>query len=138
MLSISYLVYSVNYHDLWFTITTLVLELQSQSQVNIDLAPLLQALHIYVYIPSAMKVSPQRGGWTYFESCDISPENTPILHAASLALFMCTCSNSAMLFCHVLEMQMCLPSFVSPSSCMVLLLWCFLLNMTAMCYNINR
>ena len=34
-------------------------------------------------------------------------------------------------------MQMCLPSFVSPS-CMVLLLWCFLLNMTAMCYNINR
>ena len=50
MLSISYGVYSVNYHDLWFTITTLALELQSQSQVNIDLAPLLQALYIlYVY-----------------------------------------------------------------------------------------
>ena len=35
-------------------------------------------------------------------------------------------------------MQMCLPSFVSPSSCTVLLLWCFLLNMIAMCYNINN
>ena len=79
----------------------LVLGFQSQSQVNIDLVPLLQALYIYVYsIGKELKC--QRGGWTYFESCDISLENTPILHAASLALFMCTCSNSAMLFCHVL------------------------------------
>ena len=75
------------------------------------------------------------GGWVYFESCDISQENIPILHTVSLALFMCACSDFAMplLSCTCLcnNSKLCLPSFVSPSSATVLLLRCFLLNITA-------
>ena len=65
-----------------------------------------------------------------FESCDISLENTPTSHPASLlllilcmpvmilrCLFCCLCNNS----------PWSLPSFVSPFSC-TLLLWCFLLR----------
>ena len=35
-------------------------------------------------------------GGCIFESCDISLENTPTSHAVSLALVICTCSDSAM------------------------------------------
>ena len=76
-----------------------------------------------------------QGGGHIFESCDISLENTPTLHAVSLALDICACSDSAMplLSCACLcnNSKWCLPSFVSPSSCTVLLLGCFLLNITA-------
>lgn len=68
-----------------------------------------------------------------FESCDISLENTPTSHPASLlllilcmpvmilqCLFCCLCNNS----------PWSLPSFVSPFSGTVLLLWCSWLNIT--------
>ena len=37
-----------------------------------------------------------KGDGRIFESCDISLENTPTSHAVSLALVICTCSDSAM------------------------------------------
>ena len=56
-------------------------------------------------------------------------------HTVSLALVICTCSDSVMplLLCACLcnNSKWCLPSFVSPSSCTVLLLHCFLLNIRA-------
>ena len=39
----------------------------------------------------------KEGGGHIFESCDISLENMPTSHTISLALFMCACSESAML-----------------------------------------
>ena len=38
----------------------------------------------------------KEGGGHIFESCDISLENTPTSHAVSLALVICTCTDSAM------------------------------------------
>ena len=38
----------------------------------------------------------KEGGGRIFESCDISLENTPISHAVSIALVICTCSDSPM------------------------------------------
>ena len=38
----------------------------------------------------------KEGSACIFESCNISLENTPTLHAIILALFMYTCSDSAM------------------------------------------
>ena len=77
----------------------------------------------------------KEGGGDIFESCDISLENMPTSHAVSVALVIYTCSDSAMplLSCAYLcnNSKLCLPSFVSPSSCTVLLLGCFLLNITA-------
>ena len=61
-----------------------------------------------------------------FESCEV-----PTSHAVSLALFMYACSDSAMLFPCACLCKWCLSSFVSPSSCSVLLLWCFLVDVTA-------
>ena len=49
--------------------------------------------------------SSKRVGGCIFESCDISLENMPTLHAVSLALFMYTSSYFSMRFCHAL-MQM--------------------------------
>ena len=37
----------------------------------------------------------KEGGGRIFESCDISLENTPTSHVVSLALVICTCSDSA-------------------------------------------
>ena len=55
-------------------------------------------------------------------------------HTVSLALVIWACSDSAMplLSCACLcnNSKWCLPSFVSPSSCTVLFLHCFLLNIT--------
>ena len=63
-----------------------------------------------------------------FESCDISLGNMPTSHAVSLALGMYSCSDSAMppLSCACLcsNSKWCLPSFVNPSPCTVLLLPC--------------
>ena len=74
----------------------------------------------------------KEGGGCIFESCDISLENTPTSHAVSLVLVICTCSDSALPLlscaCFTDNSKWCLPSFVSPSSCTVLLLRCFLLN----------
>ena len=74
----------------------------------------------------------KEGGGRIFESCDISLENTPTTHAVSLALVICACSDSAMplLSCACLlnNSKWCLPSFVSPSCTVLLLLLCSLLN----------
>ena len=68
----------------------------------------------------------KEGGGRTFESCDISLENTPTPHTV---LFVC--SDSAMPYA-ITTNKWYLPSFVSPSSCNVLLLLrCFLLNITA-------
>ena len=66
----------------------------------------------------------KEGGGCIFESCDISLENMPTSHAVSLALVVCTCSDSAMplLSCTCLR---------NNSIGARLLLWCFLLNITA-------
>ena len=80
------------------------------------------------------QVAPQRGEPGYFSSCYISLEN-----CYSLALFMYTCSDPAMslsLSCTCL-CKWCLPSFVSPSSCTVLLLRRFLHN-RMYCSILNR
>ena len=68
--------------------------------------------------------------WGIFESCDISLENTPTSHAVSPALFMYSDSTMLILSCAWLynNSKWCLPSIVSPSSCTLLLLWCFLLH----------
>ena len=61
----------------------------------------------------------------FFESYGISLENTPILHAVSLALVICPCTDSAMPLCHVFaynKSKWCLPLFVSHSSCNALVL----------------
>ena len=59
-------------------------------------------------------------------------KNTPTSRAVSLALVMYACSDSAMpllsFTCLCNNSKLCLPPFVSPSSCKVLLRWCFLLN----------
>ena len=66
----------------------------------------------------------KEGGGRIFKSCDISLENTPTLHAVSLALVICTCSDSAMPLCHALACLLayaitangvCLPSAASLS-----------------------
>ena len=73
-------------------------------------------------------------GVVYFrELLYFSRKYTHLTH--SLALVICACSDSAMslLSCACLcnNSKWCLLSFVSPSSCTVLLLCCFLLNITA-------
>ena len=60
----------------------------------------------------------EEGDGHIFESCDISLENTPTSHAVSLALVICTCSDSAMplLSCACLRNNSngaCLPSAAS-------------------------
>ena len=101
MLSIGYLVYSVNCHDLWFTIATLVLGLHFQSQVNIDLAPrcvcVCYSCGILTWLPGIihniytvisqntlmgdeLKWLLKEGGGCIVKSCGISLENTPTLH----------------------------------------------------------
>ena len=76
----------------------------------------------------------ERGGHI-FESCNISLKNTPTSHTVSLALVICACSDSASYASFVMHLlmqqQQIVPSFVSPSSCTVLFLCCFLLNITA-------
>ena len=39
----------------------------------------------------------KEGGGCIVERCDISFKNTPTSYAVSLTLFMCTCSDSALL-----------------------------------------
>ena len=78
---------------------------------------------------------PQRGGGCIFESCNISLENTPTSHTASLTQLMYTCCDFAMPLlssaCLCNNSKCCLASLVTPSSCTVLLLWCFLLKYPA-------
>ena len=76
----------------------------------------------------------KEGGVGVFSRVVISLENTPTSHTVSLTLVICACSDSAMpLLSRALwnNSNQCLPSFVSPSSCIVLLLRCFLFNITA-------
>ena len=77
-------------------------------------------------------MAPKRRSGRIFESCDISLDNTPTSHSVSLALVICACCDSSMplLSCTCLcnNSKWCLLSFVSPSSCTVVLLQCFLLN----------
>ena len=60
--------------------------------------------------------------------CDTYLVNMPTSHVVSLVMYAC-CGDSAMplLSCASLcnNRKWCLPSLVSPSSCTVLLLWCF-------------
>ena len=44
----------------------------------------------------------KRGGGCIFESYDVCLKNTPASHTISLAVFVCTCSDSAMHFCHAI------------------------------------
>ena len=79
-------------------------------------------------------MTPKGGGWAYFrELWYFTWKYAHLTH--SLALVICACSDSAMplLSCACLctNSKWCLPSFVSPSYCTVLLLHCFLLNITA-------
>ena len=81
-------------------------------------------------------MAPKRGGWVYFrELLYFSRKYAHLTH--SLALVICVCSDSAMpllsctCLCNNSKWCLAVPSFVSPSSCTVLLLRCFLLNITA-------
>ena len=73
-----------------------------------------------------------KGGGHIIKSCDIGMHTW---HAVSLDLCMYACSDSAMLFLSCAwwcsNSKWCLPSIVSASSYTVLLLWSFLLNITA-------
>ena len=76
-----------------------------------------------------------KGGWAYFQELWYSSKNMHTWHAVSLNLCMYACSDSAMLFLSCAwwcsNSKWCLPSIVSASSYTVLLLWSFLLNITA-------
>ena len=71
-------------------------------------------------------------GWAYFRELWYFPKIRPPHTLVTLALFMYTCCDSSMpllsCICLCNSSKWCLPSFVSPSSCTVLLLQCFLLS----------
>ena len=64
----------------------------------------------------------KEGGRRIFENCDISLKNTPTSHAVSLALVMFACMSLLPWICVCNNSKWCLPSFVCPSSCTVLLI----------------
>ena len=78
--------------------------------------------------PRAMELL-KEGDELIFESCGISPENTPFSNIVSLALLMYACSNSAMLPLSRLAYAITANGVcLCLSSCTVLLLWCFLIT----------
>ena len=99
----------------------------------------IRAVNLVHYsLPKDTPVSGSLMGWggRIFKSCSIPLKKaTPISHAISLALFI-ICSHAKILQCLLSFACLCknskwqLPSFVSPSSCTVLLLWWFLLKIT--------
>ena len=97
---------------LMYTVGTLLLTMQNKH---------ISTMHAIIVISQKYAY----GGGRIFESCDISLENTPTSHAVRLALVICACSDSAMLLLSALAYA------IPVMSAFVLLLWCFLLNITA-------
>ena len=72
-------------------------------------------------------------GWLYFQSCDISLENTPTTCSWSTPSYVRMqwfCNTS---FVMRLLMQCVWLHYISTSSCTLLLPWCFFLNIAACC-----
>lgn len=78
--------------------------------------------------PRAMNLRSSKRGVGVFLRVDISLESTLISHIVGPALFLYTCSDSAMQFLSCTCVS--LPSFV-PLAHAVLFRWCFLLKTTA-------
>ena len=74
----------------------------------------------------------KEGGGHIFKSCDIIFRKYAPTVTVAQFVHVYACSDSAMpLLSHACLCKWCLSSFVSPSSCTLLLLWSFMLNMTS-------
>ena len=88
-------------------------------------------IYIYIYTVVMPKWLIKKRGSAYFRELRLFPQNTPTSHTVQPYL----CTHAAILHCRNSKWFM--HSFVTPS-CTVVLLWCFLLNITTSYYGIKK